>query len=99
MKLYLGTGAALLGYLGLAWLAGSALHLDTSRFYLLFAILAVLGIGGAVVFIWLWSKVRPQSAGAAGATGVPSGPMTKSTRRRAMPKAAWLHPTWRRPPS
>ncbi|MGB7718501.1 MAG: type VI secretion protein IcmF/TssM N-terminal domain-containing protein, partial [Bryobacteraceae bacterium] len=74
MKLYLGTGAALLGYLVLAWLAGSALHLDTSRFYLLFAILAVLGIGGAVVFIWLWSKVRPQSAGAAGATGVPSGP-------------------------
>ena len=44
MKLYLGTGAALLGYLALAWLAGSALHLDTSRFYLLFAILAALGI-------------------------------------------------------
>jgi type VI secretion system protein ImpL len=69
MKLYLGTGAALVGYLALAWLAGSALHLDTSRFYLLFAILAVLGIGGAMVFIWFWSKLRGQSGG-----GVPSGP-------------------------
>jgi len=69
MKLYLGTGAALLGYLVLAWLADSALHLDTSRFYLLFAILAVLGIGGAVVFIWFWSKIRPQSGGGAGAAG------------------------------
>jgi type VI secretion system protein ImpL len=71
MKLYLGTGAALLGYLALAWLAGSALHLDTSRFYLLFSILAVLGIGGAVVFIWFWSKLRPKSGGGGGA---PSGP-------------------------
>jgi type VI secretion system protein ImpL len=69
MKLYLGTGAALLGYLALAWLAGSALHLDTSRFYLLFGILAALGIGGAVVFIWFWSKIRPQSGGGAGAPG------------------------------
>ena len=72
MKLYLGTGAALLGYLVLAWLAGSALHLDTSRFYLLFAILAVLGMGGAVVFVWFWSKLRPKSGGAG--AGVPSGP-------------------------
>ena len=71
MKLYLGTGAALLGYLALAWLAGSALHLDTSRFYLLFSILAVLGIGGAVVFIWFWSKLRRGSGGGGGA---PSGP-------------------------
>ena len=71
MKLYLGTGAALLAYLVLAWLAGSALHLDTSRFYLLFTILAVLGIGGALVFIWFWSKVRGQSGGggAPGAAG------------------------------
>ena len=98
MKLYLGTGAALLGYLALAWLAGSALHLDTSRFYLLFAILAVLGIGGAVVFIWFWSKLRPQS-GAAPAHPARLGPMTKSTRWCATPKAAWLHPTWRRAPS
>jgi len=60
----------LVGYLALAWLAGSALHLDTSRFYLLFAILAVLGIGGAVVFVWFWSKLRPQSGGGAGASGV-----------------------------
>ena len=73
MKLYLGTGAALVGYLVLAWLAGSALHLDTSRFYLLFGILAALGIGGALVFIWFWSKVRPQSGGGAGAPGA-AGP-------------------------
>jgi type VI secretion system protein ImpL len=69
MRLYLGTGAALAGFLALAWLAGSALHLDTSRFYLLFGILAALGIGGAVVFIRFWSKLRRPSGGGAGAPG------------------------------
>jgi type VI secretion system protein ImpL len=70
MKLYWGAGAALLGYLFLAWLAGSALHLDASRFYLLFGVLAALGIGGAVVFIWLWSKIGPRSGAGGGAPGV-----------------------------
>ena len=44
MTLYWGAGAALLGYLVLAWVTGSFLHLDTTRFYILFAILATLGI-------------------------------------------------------
>ncbi len=50
MKIYWGSGAALLGFLGLAWLTGSLLHLDGSRFWIFFGLLAVLGITGAAVF-------------------------------------------------
>jgi type VI secretion system protein ImpL len=65
MTIYWGAGAALIGYLVLAWVLGSVLHLDTSRFYLLFSILAVLGIGATGIFLWFWQKSH-KSAGDGG---------------------------------
>ncbi len=56
MKLYWGAGAVLVGYLALAWITGSFLHLDTTRFYMLFFILATLGISGTAVFVWYQSR-------------------------------------------
>jgi type VI secretion system protein ImpL len=61
MTIYWGAGAALIGYLIIAWIVGSMLHLDTSRFYILFAILAVLGIGAATAFLWFWNKTHKGS--------------------------------------
>ncbi len=66
MTIYWGAGAALVGYLILAWIVGSALHLDASRFYLLFSILAVLGISATGVFLWFWKRNRGKSAPGAG---------------------------------
>ena len=65
MNLYWGAGAALLVYLALAWITGSLLHLDSTRFYLLFAILATLGISATAIFYWFRS--RKTDSGAAGA--------------------------------
>jgi type VI secretion system protein ImpL len=62
MTIYWGAGAALIGYMIIAWIVGSALHLDTSRFYILFAILAVLGIGAVTVFLWFWNKTHKSAA-------------------------------------
>jgi type VI secretion system protein ImpL len=56
MTIYWGAGAALVGYLVLAWIVESVLHLEGSRFYILFSILAVLGIGATGVFLWFWNK-------------------------------------------
>jgi type VI secretion system protein ImpL len=58
MTLYWGAGAALVGYLIIAWIVGSVLHLDTTRFYILFAILAALGIGATGIFLWFWKKAH-----------------------------------------
>lgn len=66
MTIYWGAGAALVGYLILAWIVGSALHLDASRFYLLFSILAVLGISATGVFLWFWKRNRGKTAPGAG---------------------------------
>ena len=62
MTIYWGAGAALIGYLVMAWVMGSVLHLDRSRFYVLFSILAVLGIGATAIFLWFWQKTH-KSAG------------------------------------
>jgi type VI secretion system protein ImpL len=56
MAIYWGAGAALVAYLIMAWVVGSALHLEGTRFYMLFAILAALGIGASAVFLWFWNK-------------------------------------------
>ena len=70
MTLYWGAGAALLVYLALAWVTGSFLHLDTTRFYILFAILAMLGISATAIFFWYRSrKTGSGAAGAAASTG------------------------------
>ncbi len=70
MKIQWAAGAALIGYLILAWVMGRVLHLDTGRFYVLFAILAVLGICATAVFFWFWNRTRGSSVSAAsGSTG------------------------------
>ena len=66
MTIYWGAGAALVAYLIIAWIVGSLLHLDASRFYALFAILAVLGIGATGAFLWFWKKTRGSAAGDGG---------------------------------
>ncbi len=58
MRIYWGAGAALIGYLILAWVITSFLHLDSTRFYILFSLLALLGIGATGVVVWLWKKVK-----------------------------------------
>ncbi|MBN2319175.1 MAG: hypothetical protein JXR49_08855 [Acidobacteria bacterium] len=63
MNVYLGTGIALVGYLISAWIAASLLHLDRSRFTLLFAILALLGIIASALFLWFWKKTHRNDAG------------------------------------
>jgi type VI secretion system protein ImpL len=68
MTIYWKAGAALVGYLILAWILGSVLKLDTTRFYFVFVILAALGIGATAVFIWLWRKRKEPG-------GKESGPM------------------------
>jgi type VI secretion system protein ImpL len=72
MNIYWGTGAALVGYLVLAWITGSFLHLDTTRFYLLFAILSALGISGAAVFIWYRSRKTSSGDSSADASAAPA---------------------------
>ncbi len=62
MTIYWGAGAALIGYLVIAWIVGSMLRLDASRFYFLFAILALLGIGATAVFLWFWNKTHKVAA-------------------------------------
>ncbi len=81
MTIYWGAGAALVGYLVLAWIVGSALHLDTSRFYLLFSILAVLGIGATSVFLWFWKKSH-------GSADAGAGPMEKDEEIDALVREA-----------
>ncbi len=66
MKIYWTAGAALVGYLLLAWVTESVLHLDTTRFYIVFAILAALGIGVTAVFLWLWNKKEGSSGQGSG---------------------------------
>ena len=60
---YLGTGIALVVYLIVAWIAAGLLHLDRSHFYMLFAILALLGIVASVLFLWFWKKTRGKDSG------------------------------------
>lgn len=85
MKIQWAAGAILVGYLILAWVLGNALHLDTSRFYTLFAILAVLGIGATAVFLWFWEKTR---GGSAGAEGGSAGPVEKDDEIDALLREA-----------
>lgn len=63
MTIYWGAGVGLVGYLIMAWIVGSVLHLENPRFYTLFAILAVLGIGAAAAFLWFWKKTHGRAAG------------------------------------
>ena len=53
-------GVSLLLYMGAAWVAGKALGLSESDFYILFAILSAIGVMAAGVFVW-W-KMRQQEA-------------------------------------
>src|SRR5512136_723861 len=62
MTIYWGAGAALVGYLIIAWVMGSVLHLGGSQFYFLFSLLAILGIGVTAIYLWFWKKTH-KSAG------------------------------------
>jgi type VI secretion system protein ImpL len=84
MTIYWGAGAALVGYLVVAWIVGSMLHLDSSRFYILFSILAVLGIGASGVFLWFWN--RNHKSGADGSPG--SGTVEKDDEIDALVREA-----------
>lgn len=66
MKIYWMAGAALVGYLILAWIIGDAFKLDTTRFYIVFAILAALGIGVTAALLWVWNKRKGPEGAAAG---------------------------------
>jgi type VI secretion system protein ImpL len=65
MTIYWKSGAALAGYLIVAWIMGSLLHLSPTRFYILFTILSFLGISASVLFLWFWKKDK----GGSNATG------------------------------
>lgn len=64
---YLAAGVALLVYLALAWMMGSLLHLTPNSFYVLFGILALLGITGTVVYFWFRSRQAQTSSSPGGA--------------------------------
>jgi FtsH-binding integral membrane protein len=64
MMYYLAAGVALLVYLAMAWVMGGMLHLTRGNFYVLFAILAVLGIAGTAIFLWFRSRKEASSAAA-----------------------------------
>ncbi|HTY61539.1 MAG TPA: ImcF-related family protein [Acidobacteriota bacterium] len=85
MMIYLGAGAALVGYLIIAWIVGSLLHLDSSRFNTLFAILTVLGISATAAFLWFWKKSHA-NASAEGSQG--TGPMGKDDEIDALVREA-----------
>jgi len=69
---YLAVGVALLVYLALAWTMGSLLHLAGGTFYILFTILAFLGLAAAAILIW-WFKFRQAQT-----TLAPGGAQTPS---------------------
>ena len=67
---YLAAGVALLVYLAMAWVMGGLLHLSRGNFYVLFALLALIGIAAAAVFLWFQSrKEKAPADGAAPADG------------------------------
>jgi type VI secretion system protein ImpL len=70
MTYYLAAGVALLVYLGLAWVMGGMLHLTRGNFYLLFGILALIGIAGTAIL--LWYKKRNEAASAPDAGSAPA---------------------------
>jgi type VI secretion system protein ImpL len=59
---YLAAGVALLVYLALAWVMSRMLHLTRGNYYLLFAILAVLGIAGTAAYLWFQSRKEKSSS-------------------------------------
>ncbi len=73
MNIYWGAAGALVGYLVLAWITGSLLHLDSTRFYLLFAILAALGISCTAIFVWLRSRKSASGDSSADTAAAPAG--------------------------
>jgi len=96
MKLYLGTGAALAAFwpwpgwpaVPCTWIPAVSIFFSrSSPCWVLAARWSSSGSG------------RSSGPSPVVAAGRPLGPMTKSTRWCATPKAAWLHPTWRRAPS
>ncbi len=72
MNLYWGAAVALLFFLALAWVTGSFLHLDSTRFYLLFAILATLGISATAIFYWFQSRKSKSSAAGEDSAAAPA---------------------------
>ncbi len=59
MKTYLTAAGSLLGYLILAYVTGALmLHLEGTRLYAFLGILGLIGITGAVVWMWFASKAR-----------------------------------------
>jgi type VI secretion system protein ImpL len=56
MKIDWKAGAAVVGCLILAWIIVSVLHLDRTRFYIVFAVIAALGISASLVFLWFQNK-------------------------------------------
>jgi type VI secretion system protein ImpL len=73
MAYYLAAGIALLVYLAMAWVMGGMLHLTRGNFYVLFAILAVLGIAGTAFVLWFRSRKQASSSNAAGGSAPTDG--------------------------
>ena len=82
MAVYWKAGAALVAYLVLAWVMGSILKLDGKLFYIMFAVLAVLGISATAIFLWWWGKRK-------GAASQGSGPVDRDEEIDAL----WLYVT------
>jgi type VI secretion system protein ImpL len=59
------------------------LHLNTTQFYIVFAILAVLGISATAAFVWFWNR-KKSSPG----SGSSSGPMDKDDEIDALVREA-----------
>jgi type VI secretion system protein ImpL len=81
MKIYCGAGAALVGYLIIAGVVGSALHLNG----FLFVLLEALGIGAIVLFLWFWNKTHGSDASAGGPN---AGPIEKDDEIDALVREA-----------
>ncbi len=73
MAYYLAAGIALLIYLAMAWVLGNVLHLSSTNFYILFTILAFLGVAAAVVFVWYKSRRAQQASSQDGAQAPTQG--------------------------
>jgi type VI secretion system protein ImpL len=63
MNVYFIVALVLAAYLGLAWLVGVLLRLHGSSFWLLWGCLALIGVAGAIIFLWFHRKLQREQAG------------------------------------
>ncbi len=60
MNVYWATALVFLIYLVADWFVGSFLHLEGSDLWILRGVLALIGLAGAVVFLWFYSRISRQ---------------------------------------